>query len=173
MARYAKILKCDIANGTGFRVTVFLTGCPIHCPGCFNKSIWSPSAGTLLNSATLNKIRAELKKSCHRGISILGGEPLAPWNLEATRLLCREAWKLGKDAWVWTGYTFENLDAAQRRALDFCDYLIDGPFIEEIKDTSLKWRGSRNQRILKHIDGDTWDEESDKESDNRRLEKTQ
>ena len=113
--------------GVGFRVSIWLTGCPIHCRGCFNSQLWDKNVGKLFNQDAMRKIVEELEKDWCEGVSVLGGEPLADWNLDATREITRQAWKIGKNSWVWTGYLFEHLNSLQLRALEFTDVLIDRP----------------------------------------------
>ena len=152
MSRYHKILKADIGNFNGFRVSVWLSGCRRHCEGCFNPQAWPFDSGKLFDDVALKKIEKELKHEWCRGVSILGGEPLEPENLEATKDISALAKRLEKDVALWTGFYLEDLDEAQRDALRDVDYLVDGPFIEELKDTSLLWRGSSNQRIWRKVD---------------------
>jgi anaerobic ribonucleoside-triphosphate reductase activating protein len=102
MSHYAKILKADIANGIGFRVTIFLTGCPIRCKGCFNRQLWDKEVGKEFNDETVEKLRKELEDPNCSGLSILGGEPLADWNLDATARLIDLAHMCLKDVWLWT-----------------------------------------------------------------------
>ena len=144
MANYQKILKADIANGLGFRTTIFFTGCPIQCPGCFNKSIWDPSVGKPFTQETVKKIIDVSSPYWCEGLSILGGEPTADWNIEAVIDLAKqfkEAYP-SKDIWMWSGRYMGEIASKQWacRLLPNIDVLIDGPFVESLKDISLLWK---------------------------------
>lgn len=166
MTRYAKILKADISNGLGFRTTVFFTGCDLkpHCKGCFNEAIWSPEKGKDFTEETVEKIIKVSKPFWCEGLSILGGEPTAPWNIETATSLAK-AFKAAfpsKDVWAWSGRykdAIEKLDKGPA-FLDAIDVLIDGPFIEELKDMSLRWKGSSNQRLWRKTNG-VWFHDTD------------
>lgn len=150
MSHYAAIKKTDIANGIGVRVSVFLSGCPIHCEGCFNYEAWNPSYGNPLTFAEQNEIMDALQRPYIEGLSLLGGEPTAPYNIECARFLARLAHAVGKTVWCYSGYTFEHLmqDERTRRFLHEIDVLVDGPYVKELSDITLLFRGSSNQRII-------------------------
>ena len=150
---YGAIRPCDIANGTGVRVSLFVSGCRRHCPGCFNAETWEFGAGRPFTVGTAEHILRLLAPDHIRGLSVLGGEPFEPENravlapfLERVRAVFPS-----KDVWCWTGFTLEKLeaDAECRRMLDCIDVLVDGPFVQAERDISLAWRGSRNQRIIR------------------------
>lgn len=150
---YAGIKKTDIANGLGVRVSLFVSGCRNHCPGCFNSETWDFEYGQPFTKKTEKEIIKALRPSWIQGLSILGGDPMEPENqkallpfLKRVRLLCP-----GKDVWLYTGYRLE--DIRDREILNWVDVLVDGPFIEAEKDISLAFRGSRNQRILRRENG--------------------
>ncbi len=147
MSNIAAIKPCDIADGPGVRVGVFLSGCPHHCEGCFNSEAWNPRYGKPFNDETRNHIADLLKKPYIRGISILGGEPLVKYNCDATLTLAVIAKSLYKDVWIYTGYTWEELDQTHR-IWSFTDVLVDGRFIQSLADKRLAYRGSSNQRII-------------------------
>lgn len=151
MSKYAKIKELDIANGKGIRTSVFFSGCPHHCKGCFNKETWNENIGNDFTEETIDNIIVSLDNEYTSGLSLLGGEPLAPYNIDAAIDLCRNVYTAfpNKNIWVWTGYKLEDLNNKQKEILNYIDVLIDGPFIEELKDLSISWRGSSNQRILK------------------------
>ena len=137
----------DVANGDGMRVSVFLQGCPHHCPGCFSEDTWSPEGGELLTKSIKNDIYKAVQKDEIDGVTILGGEPLAPYNLEATKEIAREvSVKLGKTVWIYTGYVLEDLDDNQRTVLSYVDVLIDGRFDKDKKTETGSIYGSSNQR---------------------------
>lgn len=146
--RYAKLNKTDIANGPGVRVSLFVSGCRRHCRGCFNSEAWSFDCGERFTTATVDEILEALAPNYIEGLSILGGEPLEPENVLLVADLCsrvRERYP-NKTIWLYTGYTYEEIrDYPFLRAVDV---LVDGPFIEAEKDITLKFRGSRNQRII-------------------------
>ena len=151
---YAKIYKADIANGQGFRVSLFVTGCARNCPGCFNQEAQNPDFGKPFDDKAKQKIFKELKHEWCRGVSFLGGEPLSKLsdNRKTVITLAKEIREKfpSKDQWLWSGYTLEEIqaDESMKDILLYIDVLVDGPFIEEQKDLSIPFRGSRNQRIL-------------------------
>ena len=146
---YGKIIRNDIANGPGLRVSLFVSGCRNHCKGCFQPETWDFDYGRPFTRETEDEIIAALRPSWIQGLSILGGEPMEPENQEALRpFLERVRAELpDKDIWVYSGYTYETL--SRSRLLSPVDVLVDGPFIEAEKDISLTFRGSRNQRIIR------------------------
>ena len=152
---YAKIYKADIANGEHFRVSLFVSGCARNCPGCFNKEAQDPAFGKLFDEKTKQKIFNELEHDWCRGLSLLGGEPLSKLsdNRKQIIALAKEVKEKfpSKDIALWSGYTLEEIQAddTMKDILKYVDVLVDGPFIEEQKDLSIPFRGSRNQKILK------------------------
>lgn len=157
---YATIRNCDIANGEGVRVSLFVSGCTHHCKGCFNPDQWSFDYGEPFDEKAEDLVLGYLAPSYIAGLSILGGEPMEPENQRALvpfiRRL-RDRFGLTKTIWVYTGCVLEtHLKAEGSRwrtevtdeFLSLIDVLVDGPFVEEKKDISLKFRGSSNQRII-------------------------
>lgn len=153
---YAEIKKFDIANGTGVRVSLFVSGCRHRCKGCFNEEAWDFSYGKPFLRETEDDILSSLKPDYISGLSLLGGEPFEKENQEALLPFLkrvREAYPL-KDIWCYTGFTLEALlDGNARTAhtaemFSLISVLVDGPFILEKKNVSLKFRGSENQRII-------------------------
>ena len=146
---YGKIIRNDIANGPGLRVSLFVSGCRNHCKGCFQPETWDFAFGKPFTRETEDEIIAALRPTWIQGLSILGGEPMEPENQEALLpFLERVKAELpDKDIWLYTGYTYETLSGS--RLLSLADVLVDGPFIEAEKDISLCFRGSRNQRIIR------------------------
>jgi anaerobic ribonucleoside-triphosphate reductase activating protein len=146
--KYSQIRSLDIANGPGCRVSIFVSGCEHRCKGCFNPETWSFDFGKEFTEDTLRGI-LELAKPDHiSGLSILGGEPLHPRNIaEVCRLARRfkEAYP-EKDIWLWTGYQLE--DIFENLVDSEIDVVVDGKFVEELKDLRLKYRGSSNQRVI-------------------------
>ena len=146
---YSEIRNNDIANGEGVRVSLWVSGCERHCKGCFNESTWDFEAGKEFDGDTVHEIIELLKPDHIQGLTILGGEPLHPKNIYAIDSLLfnvRFAYGNKKDIWLYTGYTYE--EVKDLPLMSHIDILVDGPFIEEEKDISLKFRGSRNQRII-------------------------
>ena len=155
--RYAQIRSIDVTNGEGIGASLFVQGCPHHCPGCFNQSTWNFLGGHLYTQETEKEIFSILKKYSdqYSFFSILGGEPLAPQNAFQVAALSKKIKEEFPNIkiYVWTGYLFEDLpkvlsSIVLRLLLDNIDFLIDGPFIQEKADITLKLRGSSNQRIL-------------------------
>lgn len=146
---YIGLNKYDTANGTGIRVSLFVSGCTLCCKGCFNKESWKFDSGLPFTETVKNEIIEELKKPWISGFSLLGGDPLEPKLyddvLNLVQYIKQEIPE--KDIWLWTGRVYENI--INNEILKYIDVLIDGPFIQELKDSKLKYRGSTNQRIIK------------------------
>lgn len=160
MSRYNAILTNDVVNGEGVCVSFFVQGCPHHCPGCFNEETWDFKGGQPYTEHTKWEIIEAIgANGIQRNFSVLGGEPLDEHNLKMTEEVIsavRAAYPNIK-IFLWTGYTIEGLsssfDNRLGKILNTIDVLIDGPFIEEQKDLSLKLRGSKNQRIFRRDNG--------------------
>lgn len=147
--RYNLIRKMDISNGPGIRVSIFMQGCDFHCENCFNKETWDFEAGKEFNEDTIKEVLELCSKSHIKGLSILGGEPMHPKNIEATTALAK-AFKEkypNKNIWIWSGFTFEN-NLKDKEVLKYIDVLIDGLYKNDLYDPTLKWRGSSNQRVI-------------------------
>lgn len=161
---YAKINKIDIANGTGVRVSLFVSGCTHHCKGCFNKEAWDFNYGYPFTVSTLKEIMTALEPSHIQGLTLLGGEPFEPENqrilVNVLRTVRQNYPK--KDVWCYTGYTYEELLSGKCRAkcevtdemLSMIDVLVDGEFVEELHKPNLKFRGSSNQRFWRNQNGE-------------------
>lgn len=155
---YATIKNCDIANGPGVRVSLFVSGCTHRCPGCFNEVAWDFEYGEPFTQETIGKILEMLKPAYIRGLTLLGGEPFEPQNQPALLELLRQVkGKLPeKSIWAFSGYLFDRDILAWRlgprevteEILSYLDVLVDGPFIESKKNLSLRFRGSENQRLI-------------------------
>ena len=145
---YCGLKKIDTANGLGVRVSLFVSGCRNHCPGCFQPETWDFGYGEPFTKEIEDEIIEALRPSWIQGLSILGGEPMEPENQAAllTRYLRVRRELPDKDIWLYTGYTFEAVSDSE--LLPLVDVLVDGPFVDGQKDISLSFRGSRNQRIL-------------------------
>ncbi len=155
---YANIKKYDIADGPGVRVSLFVSGCRHHCKGCFNSEAWDFEYGRSYTAETEAEILEALKPGYIAGLTLLGGEPFEPENqVELVTLLrkVRETYP-EKSIWSYTGYVYDKDLVPGGRAytdvtdemLSYLDVLVDGPFVEELKDITLQFRGSSNQRIL-------------------------
>ena len=149
--RITQIRKTDVANGTGIRVTIFVAGCTHRCAGCFNREYFSFEAGELVTEEMMDRIISMSQKDYIEGLSVLGGEPLQQvFDKTLVTLLKRFKQEVGKSVWLYTGYTYEEAIQRQERLdiLSYCDVLVDGKFEIAQKDLRLKFRGSRNQRII-------------------------
>lgn len=158
--RYASLRRMDISNGEGIRVSLFVSGCLLHCPGCFNPDAWDYQYGEPYTEKTEKEILNLIVKNPHvEGLSILGGDPLLQESddMRALKRLVDKVHDAGKTVWIWSGFTWESvmtttpddkLEAARQNLIKSCDVFVDGLFIEEKKDLSLKWRGSSNQRVI-------------------------
>ena len=147
--RYNKIRKMDIANGPGVRVSVFLQGCEFHCPECFNKETWDFNGGEEFTDETIDNILNLCSKSHIQGLSILGGEPMHPKNIEGTEKLAK-AFKERfpeKDIWIWSGFKYEDY-LSKQDALKYIDVIVDGQFVNELHNPKLSFKGSSNQRTI-------------------------
>ena len=146
--KYGRINKTDIANGPGVRVSLFVSGCRNRCKGCFNPEAWDFNYGKEFTLNTLIEIDTALEPDYIAGLTILGGDPFEPENIETVTALCKiMAYENRlKSIWIYTGYLYEDLKDLE--IMDYIDVLVDGPFIESLKDISLKFRGSTNQRII-------------------------
>lgn len=157
---YATIKNCDIANGPGVRVSLFVSGCTHHCKGCFNQIAWDFDYGMPFTQQTIDEILKMLQPAYIKGITLLGGEPFEPQNQPALVDLLRQikATYPDKSIWAYSGYLFDRDilpghlgdPAITRELVSYLDVLVDGPFILEQKNLSLRFRGSSNQRII-HI----------------------
>ena len=148
MLRWSAIRKKDIANGPGTRVSIWVQGCPFHCKGCFNPETWDPDAGHVLGPKVLKQFLDLGNDIDIVGYSILGGEPLL--NCKDMLQLIKQIRSIhpNKTIWMWTGYIYENLSKEQLKVIKLIDVLVDGQFIEELKNPNLRFRGSSNQRII-------------------------
>lgn len=155
---YAEIKNCDIANGPGVRVSLFVSGCTHHCPGCFNQVAWDFDYGQPFTQQTIDGILEMMKPSYIKGLTLLGGEPFEPQNQEPIVELLRQIKEKypQKSIWAFSGYLFDRDILAGRLGpweitkeyLSYLDVLVDGPFVEAKKNLSLRFRGSENQRII-------------------------
>jgi len=152
---YAEIKNCDIANGPGVRVSLFVSGCTHRCNGCFNEIAWDFDYGKPFTQDTIDQILAMLKPSYIRGLTLLGGEPFETRNQAAIVELLRQVKTQlpHKSIWAFSGYLFDRDILSGRLGdtseyLRYLDVLVDGPFVQEKKNLSLRFRGSENQRLI-------------------------
>ncbi|MCI7249018.1 MAG: anaerobic ribonucleoside-triphosphate reductase activating protein [Clostridiales bacterium] len=155
---YGKIKNCDIANGPGVRVTLFVSGCTNHCPNCFQPETWDFEFGSEFTDETLEEIIGLMDKSYIKGLTVLGGEPMEPRNqVELLPVLEKVKNRLpDKNIWIYSGFTYEQLKEegtycrteVTDRILEIADVLVDGRYVDALKDLRLKFRGSSNQRII-------------------------
>ena len=146
---YGRIHKTDIANGPGVRVSLFVSGCRNRCKGCFNPEAWNFNYGQEYDGInTANEIVKSLTPDYISGLTILGGDPMEPENIYEITNLCYIVKLLfpNKSIWLYTGYMWEDIE--DREIKEYIDVLVDGPFVEDLKDISLQFRGSSNQRII-------------------------
>lgn len=167
---YAQIRSMDISNGEGIGVSLFVQGCDFHCKNCFNSETWEFSKGQEWNDKTKNQFLKLIETPFIQRVSILGGEPLHPKNVQNVLKIVDEI-RVSyptKNIWLYTGYTWEeiwikdNIKTAdkvkdmrekairnlRRQVVRMCDVLIDGRYVDELRDISLHWRGSSNQRVI-------------------------
>jgi anaerobic ribonucleoside-triphosphate reductase activating protein len=152
---YATIKNCDIANGPGVRVSLFVSGCTHRCKGCFNEVAWDFNYGEPFTEETINTILTMLRPAYVRGLTLLGGEPFEPQNQGAVVQLLRRIKREmpEKSIWAFSGYLFDKDILSGRLGdcseyLSYLDVLVDGPFVEAKKNLSLRFRGSENQRLI-------------------------
>lgn len=162
---YAQMRSMDISNGEGIGVSLFVQGCDFHCKNCFNSETWNFSKGQEWNEKTKNQFLKLVEKPFIQRVSILGGEPLHPKNVQNVLKIVDEI-RVSyptKNIWLYTGYTWEqimypviaDINSEQLKVLQMrkeliskCDVLIDGRYVDELRDVSLHWRGSSNQRVI-------------------------
>ena len=152
---YAQLRPIDVANGPGVRVSLFVSGCTHACPGCFNPEAWDFQYGRPFTRAEADQVLQALARPYIKGFSLLGGEPLHPRNQSAVLELVKQVRERfpDKDIWCYTGYLYEDLLSGKvgehsRELLEQLDVLVDGPFVLEQKELSLRFRGSANQRLI-------------------------
>lgn len=146
--RYNLIRKMDISNGPGVRVSIFMQGCSFHCKNCFNPETWDFEGGQEFTEDTINKVLELSDKKEVKGLSILGGEPMHPTNIEGTTKLAKTFKEKypEKNIWAWSGFKYE--DIKDNDVFNYIDVLVDGQYKDELHDPTLKWRGSSNQRVI-------------------------
>ena len=146
---YHNITKDDMLNGDGLRVVLWVAGCNHHCQGCQNPQTWDINSGIPFDNTAKLELFAELDKEYIDGITLSGGDPLHPQNLQSTTKLLKEIKEKypNKTVWIYTGYTYEQVQ--EKELLKYIDVLVDGPYIKSRRDLNLEYRGSSNQRIIR------------------------
>lgn len=147
--RYNKIRKMDISDGPGVRVSIFLQGCTFRCKNCFNPETHDFEGGQEFTQETIDQVLKLCEASHIEGLSILGGEPMHPFNIEGTTKLAK-AFKERfpeKNLWVWSGFLFDR-DLKDKEVLNYIDTLVDGQYVDELRNPKLKYSGSSNQRVI-------------------------
>lgn len=139
------------ANGLGFNVVLWCAGCDIHCEGCHNKQLWDFTSGKPFDEEAMKTLISEMEHPMIDGLTLLGGEPMSLRNIDGEIEIAKKIKELfpGKKIWVFSGYTLSQIQENEKRKklLEYCDYLVDGPFILSKRNISLKFRGSENQII--------------------------
>lgn len=145
---YHDIVHDDMLNGDGLRVTLFVSGCSLHCPNCQNPQAQNPNSGILFDNSALEEIDNELSKPYISGLTLTGGHPLEDYNYDEVLALCKHVKEKfpDKTIWLYTGYTYETI--MNYEIMTYIDVLIDGNYQEKLRNISLKWRGSSNQRVI-------------------------
>lgn len=146
--RYNKIRKMDIADGPGVRVSIFLQGCTFNCKNCFNPETHDFKGGEEFTDETIQEVLDLCDKEFITGLSILGGEPMHPLNIKGTIKLAK-AFKErypNKTIWSWSGFLIDNI--VDKEILNYLDVLVDGQYVDELHNPTLKWCGSENQRVI-------------------------
>ena len=147
--RYNKVRKMDISNGPGVRVSIFMQGCTFHCKNCFNPETHDFMGGEEFTEDTIDQVLKLCENANVEWLSILGGEPMHPMNIEGTTELAKKFKEKfpNKNLWVWTGFLFDR-DLQNKEVLKYIDVLVDGQYVDELRDPRLKYNGSSNQRVI-------------------------
>lgn len=147
---YLKIDKCSLVDGVGVRVVLYCSGCTLHCEGCHNQCTWSFKSGNTFTKETEEYLLDCLNNSYISGLTLTGGHPLEMKNLKEVKNIIQvvRGKYPNKSIWLYTGHTFEELNKEQREVALMCDVVVDGAYIEKLRDYTLKFRGSSNQRLI-------------------------
>lgn len=147
--RYNKIRKMDISNGPGIRVSIFMQGCAFNCKNCFNPETHDFNGGEEFTDKTIERIISLCANENVVGLSVLGGEPMHPKNIDGTMRLAKTFKEKypDKTVWAWTGYLFDEY-LSDKEVCRYLDVVVDGQYVEELHNPSLKWKGSSNQRVI-------------------------
>ena len=149
---YEKIDKCSVSNGAGVRTVLWVSGCNIHCKNCHNQSTWDFNSGIPFTEETMQELLYDLSKPYIKGCTLSGGHPLDPHNAPKVLEIVKRVKMVfpNKDIWIYSGYVWEDIikDETLREILKYTDVLVDGAYVDELRDISLAFRGSSNQRII-------------------------
>ena len=149
---YEKIDKCSVSNGLGVRTVLWVSGCNIHCRNCHNPQTWDFNSGIPFTEDTMQEILYDLSKPYIKGLTLSGGHPLDPHNAPKVLEIVKRVKMVfpNKDIWIYSGYEWEDIikDKTLREILKYTDVLVDGAYVDELRDISLAFRGSSNQRII-------------------------
>lgn len=148
--RYNKIRKMDISDGPGVRVSIFMQGCTFKCKNCFNPETHDFKGGTEFTDETIDKVLSLAESDHIKGLSVLGGEPMHPVNIDGTMRLAK-AFKEkypNKSVWVWSGFLYDDIMERNKEIFNYIDVLVDGQYDDSLHDPTLKWKGSSNQRVI-------------------------
>ena len=148
--RYNKIRKMDISDGPGVRVSIFMQGCTFKCKNCFNPETHDFKGGIEFTDDTIDKVLSLAKPDHIKGLSVLGGEPMHPVNIDGTMKLVK-AFKEkypNKSVWVWSGFLYDDIMERNKEIFNYIDVLVDGQYDDSLHDPTLKWKGSSNQRVI-------------------------
>ncbi len=148
--RYNKIRKMDISDGPGVRVSIFMQGCTFKCKNCFNPETHDFKGGTEFTDETIDKVLSLAKPDHIKGLSVLGGEPMHPVNIDGTMKLVKTFKEKypNKSVWVWSGFLYDDIMERNKEIFNYIDVLVDGQYDDSLHDPTLKWRGSSNQRVI-------------------------
>ena len=149
---YEKIDKCSVSNGAGVRTVLWVSGCDIRCRNCHNPQTWDFNSGIPFTEETMQELLYDLSKPYIKGCTFSGGHPLDPQNAPKVLEIVKRVKMVfpNKDIWIYSGYVWENIikDETLREILKYTDVLVDGAYVDELRDISLAFRGSSNQRII-------------------------
>ena len=149
---YEKIDKCSVSNGAGVRTVLWVSGCDVHCHNCHNPQTWDFNSGIPFTDDSMQEILYDLSKPYIKGLTLSGGHPLDPHNAPKVLEIVKRVKMVfpNKDIWIYSGYEWENIikDETLREILKYTDVLVDGAYVDELRDISLPFRGSSNQRII-------------------------
>ena len=149
---YEKVDKCSVSNGAGVRTVLWVSGCDVHCHNCHNPQTWDFNSGIPFTDDTMQEILYDLSKPYIKGCTLSGGHPLDPHNVpEVLKIVKRVKMVFpNKDIWIYSGYEWANIieDETLREIMRYTDVLVDGAYVDELRDISLPFRGSSNQRII-------------------------
>ena len=155
---YEKIDKCSVSNGSGVRTVLWVSGCDIHCRNCQNPQTWDFNSGIPFTEETMQELLYDLSKPYIKGLTLSGGHPLDPHNAPKVLEIVKRVKMVfpNKDIWIYSGYVWEDIikDETLREILKYTDVLVDGAYIDELRDISLPFRGSSNQKIWKKQNGE-------------------